>query len=203
VTAKKPAFPPLIVNPRSVAFAPMSGRGVLPHLHKEGCSYFVTFCLADVAPFRAAQRAELSRDRGVHETAKRSEPMLKSGACILRDPALAAIVEDVLLHDQDRSYALSAWCIMPNHVHVVVTPFDGSTLVKILQAWKSVSAHRINRAIGRKGAVWQRESFDHVIRNADYFDGFVTYTERNPVAAGLVDNPHDWAFSSARWREQD
>lgn len=200
---KKPSYPREILNPRETAFAPITDRGVLPHLFKDGCSYFVTFCLADVAPFRAEARARLQEDSGVSELAERSEPRFSSGACILSDPSLAVIVEDVLLHQQNEKYVLSAWCVMTNHVHAVVTPLDSTALSKILQAWKSVSAHRINRTLGQKGPVWQRESFDHVIRNSDSFGGFVGYTERNPVAAGFVSRPEEWLFSSARHRNDD
>jgi hypothetical protein len=51
--------------------------------------------------------------------------------------------------------------------------------------------------------VWQEESFDHAIRNVDHFRGFVTYTEMNPVTAGLVEKPGDWPFSSARFSAEN
>ncbi len=200
MTTKEPTLPDEIVNPREAPFAPVKCRGVLPHIFKDGCSYFLTFCLADVAPFRAARREKLLDSRDAPDLAEQSEPQPASGACILREPGLAAIVEEVLLNKQSEEYALSAWCVMPNHVHAVVTPLNSTPLSKILQAWKSVSAHRINREIGRKGPVWQRESFDHLVRTAESFGGFVHYTENNPVAAGLTGRAEDWPFSSGRFR---
>jgi len=124
-----------------------------------------------------------------------------SGVCILRDPKLATIVENSMLYFQAERYALSAWCVMPNHVHGVVTPFVEHSLSEVLQSWKSYSAHEINRRLNRKGRVWQKESFDHLVRNEESFEKFVAYTEQNPVAAGLVVHPADWPFSSARHRE--
>ena len=90
---------------------------------------------------------------------------------------------------------------MPNHVHVVVTPFVGYALSDVLQAWKSYSAHEINRRLKRKGRLWQKESFDHIVRNVAGLEKFVAYTEGNPVVAGLVAQPADWPFGSARRRE--
>lgn len=56
------------------------------------------------------------------EIAQESEPPLTAGSCLLRKPKLAKIVQDALLYFEGRRYFLSSWCIMPNHVHVVVTP---------------------------------------------------------------------------------
>lgn len=194
-------YPECIVDPRSTAFSDPSFRGVLPHLSKPGGTYFVTFCLADVAPARAAERQRILRDEPAEKVADRTDLDPSSGACILKQPELAAIVEDALVFFQGERYALSAWVVMPNHVHAVVTPFDERTLSEILQSWKSFTAHEINRKLGRRGRLWQKESFDHLVRNAEGFERFVDYTERNPVAAGLVDRPADWQFSSARYRE--
>lgn len=119
---------------------------------------------------------------------------------MLAKPANAAIVENALLHGDGESYALAAWCVMPTHVHVVVEPFESAPLAKIVHSWKSFSAHEINRAEAREGALWLREYFDRFMRSDRQFDWTVEYVEDNPVAGGLVQNPADWPFSSARWR---
>ena len=198
---KKPINPEVIVDPRSTGFSDPSYRGVLPHLRKTGCTYFVTFCLFNVARVRAIERKRMLEDEAAAEIAAQTDLDPTSGECLLRAPDLAAVVENALLHFQGERYALSAWCVMPNHAHAVVTPFAEHTLSDVLQAWKSYSAHEINRQLKRKGKVWQKESFDHVVRNQAGFEKFVSYTEQNPVAAGLVASPADWPFSSARHRE--
>lgn len=91
---------------------------------------------------------------------------------------------------------------MPNHVHAVVTPYADHSLLDILHSWKSFTAHKINRRLGRSGRVWQQETFDHLIRSPESFEKFVRYTELNPVEAGMVARPEDWPFSSARYRER-
>jgi REP element-mobilizing transposase RayT len=197
---KKPEHPPRIVDPRSVPFAPVKYRGALPHLFKDGCTYFVTFCLADVTTSRRADRRRNLEAGDAVGVADVIDIPPDEGACILGNPDLAALVERVMLRFQGEHYALSAWCVMPNHVHAVVTPLESHSLSGILQPWKSVSAHRINKALHRKGAVWQRESFDHLVRDEASFERFVTYTETNPVAAGLVGRAEMWAHGSARIR---
>jgi len=194
-----PVYPSRIVDPRSKSYAPFKFRGYLPHVYKEGCTYFVTFCLADVVARRRLERRRLLEVDNPTEISDYFEPQETSGARILKDHGLAGMVEKTLLHFQAERYALSAWCVMPNHVHAVVTPFDGHGLTKILHSWKSYSAHEINRTLRREGSVWQKESFDHVVRNEVAFEKFVDYSELNPVAAGLVDRPEKWQFSSARF----
>ncbi len=192
--------PDRIVDPRTVPYSDASFRGVLPHLRKPGCSYFVTFCLADVAARRALERKRILDPDNPVVIAAETDPAPTAGSCLLGEPVIAAMVEATLVHFQGERYALSAWCVMPNHVHVVVTPFDGHELPKILQSWKGYSGRRINQRLNRRGSVWQKESFDHVVRNEKHFARFVDYVERNPVAAGLVRNAADWGFSSARFR---
>jgi hypothetical protein len=66
--------------------------------------------------------------------------------------------------------------------------------MEIMQSIKSESAHRINRHLGRKGPVWQDESFDHVLRHAESIERAVEYLMENPVAAGLAAGPHEYRW---------
>ncbi len=125
------------------------------------------------------------------------EPPLISGSCLLKDPQLADLVQQSLIHFEGERYFLSAWCVMPNHVHVVVSPLGRHLISKILHSWKSYTAHEINRRLEGSGPVWERESFDHIIRTADHLSRFISYIENNPVAAGFCATPQDWPFSSA------
>ena len=193
-----PIVPDRIVDPRSQPHAAPRWRGNLPHLYKEGCTYFVTFSLIDAVPRQLQRHRPIEADDNPEVIAAELDPGPMTGSCLLKASKAASIVENALLHFQGERYALSAWCVMPNHVHVVVTPFPGFSLPSILHSWKSFSAHEINNALGRKGRVWEEEAFDHLVRNELAFDKFVDYTEKNPVTAGLCHRPEDWAFSSAR-----
>jgi REP element-mobilizing transposase RayT len=87
---------------------------------------------------------------------------------------------------------------MPDHVHLALTPGfkDGRTISipEITQVLKGVSAHRINKALGRRGSVWQEESFDRALRHEEDVDAKIFYMLENPVRAGLVANPLDYPW---------
>ena len=191
--------PNRIVEPRSSPLTTPKWRGNLPHIYKEGCTYFATFCLVDAVPERRRKR-RLKSNVDLDDIEQWYDPPTTTGSCILRDSRAASIVENALLHFQGERYSLSAWSVMPNHVHTVVTPNANQHLSKILHSWKSFSAHEINKVLGRNGSVWEKESFDHLVRSERAFERFVAYTENNPVVAGLCDSPELWPFGSARSR---
>ena len=168
-------------------------RGYLPHRDEARLVQHIVFNLADAFPnpefefSRPEQRLEWAGaelDRG-------------HGARLLTNGENASIVENCILHDHGARYALAAWCIMPNHVHVLAELFDGHALSSVLQAWKSVTAHAINKRERRSGELWQREYFDRFMRDERQFELTALYVENNPVAAGFVERPQDWRFSSA------
>ncbi|HEY6981054.1 REP-associated tyrosine transposase [Reyranella sp.] len=99
-----------------------------------------------------------------------------------------------------KRYRLLAWCIMPNHVHVVVEPADGQTLGAIVHSWKSFSAKQANGILGRSGPFWHRDYFDRFIRDEGHLARTIHYVEDNPVKAGLVSMPSEWPWSSSRFR---
>jgi Transposase IS200 like len=75
-----------------------------------------------------------------------------AGACHLRDPEVANAVSETLSHFDEKRYRLFAWCIMPNHVHVVVRLFPGSTLAAVLHSWKSFAAKRVMKLVRVQGS---------------------------------------------------
>ncbi|WP_114912915.1 REP-associated tyrosine transposase [Acidibrevibacterium fodinaquatile] len=181
-----------------------SRRG-LPHWEAGETPQSITFRLADSLPRDVIERLSEARASGLPagETPalqrQRFESLLDSGhgECLLARPELAAIVENALLHFHGTRYRLHAWCIMPNHVHVLATPLHGFSLSSIVHSWKSFTAKAINAALGRSGAVWFEEYFDRAIRDDAHFAAAQAYIEANPVKAGLCAAPEAWAFSSA------
>jgi REP element-mobilizing transposase RayT len=116
----------------------------------------------------------------------------------LRDARAAKLVADAFLYGQTELhlYVLRAWVVMANHVHLLLLPI--AALSRITKALKNHTAMKANALLGRTGSpFWQRESFDHWIRNDDEYWRVVRYIENNPVKAGLVDRPEDWRWSSA------
>jgi REP element-mobilizing transposase RayT len=193
-------------------------RGRLPHWEKDGAAYFITFRLSDSLPKSVLDQIEcerraivttanqLHRDLSTDERRKiqrLSTPVIEkfldngAGACHLRNPVIAEAMANTLCHFDQRRYRLFAWCIMPNHVHVVVRLFPGETLAAVVHSWKSFSAKRANRVLGAHGAFWQREYYDHLIRGEEGFERAVRYVAENPSKANL----RHWKWVWVRGRD--
>jgi REP element-mobilizing transposase RayT len=120
------------------------------------------------------------------------------GPLFLRRPDIA---ERVLAALQDgdrrfRRYQLHSYVVMPNHVHVLVTPHVTST--RWLGPLKGFTAYQANRILGQVGSpFWQDESYDHLVRTDAEFERIRVYIEQNPVKAGLVETARDFRWSSA------
>jgi REP element-mobilizing transposase RayT len=122
----------------------------------------------------------------------------------LREPRIAAIVQDALLYGESTRgfYSLHGWVIMPNHVHIVFDPH--SALPAIMRWLKGRTSREANRHLGRSGLpFWQDESYDHWIRSTEELEDVIEYVENNPVKAGLVDFKERWPWSSARRKADD
>ena len=199
----------------------LHSRGALPHLKREGATYFVTFRLAGTLPKEVL--AELKRERAaIIETALAqnrpltwreqtalfnwySEKVDKyldagHGECWLRRADVASLVASALQFFLSERYALNAWVIMPNHVHVVVRPQPPWTLSQVLKSWKNFTALEANKLLRRTGLpFWQSESYDHRCRDDEDLAHSCRYTTLNPVNAGLCRAPEEWLWGSL-WR---
>ncbi len=189
--------------------------GHLPHWEQPGKTYFITFRTADSLPVEVAERwHEKRRDwllrhkiapddenwedklallsellqRQFHETISlefHRQLDAGHGACVLRQTELAQEVGKSLLHFDGDRYRLGDFIVMPNHVHALVQIFPGIQLKKQCYSWKKFTATKINRALGQSGTFWQKESFDHLVRNVEQFERFRRYIADNPRKAGL------------------
>ncbi len=186
-------------------------RDYLPHLDAPDLLQSITFRLHDAVPVSVISdwKMELNLTKKQPATDPREIELRKRvaryedahhGACWLRQTPIAHVVENALLHFDGQRYNLHAWCIMPNHVHVLIQTLEGWTLDGILHTWKSYSAQEANKILKRKGTFWFREYFDRFIRNEEHYHNVVFYIEQNPVNAGLIDRAEAWEFGSARRR---
>jgi putative transposase len=176
-------------------------RGYLPHFDADTVIQLVTFRLADSLP--KAIFTELSTlASNDADLRKRIEAMIDGGlgSCALRDPAIAAIVQDALLYFDGQRYKLFAWTIMPNHVHVLIEQVGGFLLGDIVHAWKSFTAKQANKRLNRAGAFWAPDYFDRYVRDQAHYDVAVYYIHQNSVKAGLVARAEEWCWSSA-WED--
>jgi type I restriction enzyme R subunit len=172
--------------------------GNLPHWRQDGTTYFVTFRTADSLPrgkllqWLEDRATWLQRNPEPHSEAQRHEYWERfparfqywldqgHGACALKQAKLRQVVEDTLRHFDGDRYNLDELIVMPNHVHVIVTPLGENILSAIVHSWKSFAANKINEALGRCGAFWQKESFDHIVRSVDSLEKFRKYIRENP-----------------------
>ncbi len=195
----------------------------LLHWKMDGGTYAVTFRQADSLPAAAINRYRDTRDAILEKinilqqsdssrsqisqlTKLRDElsqlqtaiidPALNQGhgSCLFNDQDYADLLKNALLHFNGQRYDLLAWCIMPNHAHVILKTKPREILDKILHSWKSFTSHEINKRNGTSGTIWQKESYDHLILDGDDLRNQVKYVIDNPVKAGLGD--WEWVWSA-------
>ena len=119
------------------------------------------------------------------------------GECILKNERAAEIVHEALFYYNNKKYNIISWCIMPNHVHVLLEISNNISLSEILHSWRSYSSKSINKLLKRIGKLWMTEYFDRYIRDNTHFNKVIDYIHNNPVKAGLVSAPHLYKWSSA------
>jgi cobalamin-dependent methionine synthase I len=191
----------------------------LPHWYQEGRTYAVTFRLHNSLPQSVQQLylQEKSRLQEVLDNAIKNqqgsliqktrreiadlysqhiEQILDqgNGDAHMKDADVASIVSNSITHFDGIRYDLAAWCVMPNHVHMLIKPRDGHELPEILQSIKSFSAKEANCALNRTGTFWQQDSYVHLIRDEDDFWNQYNYIKKNPSKAGLK----NWSWQGAK-----
>ena len=111
-------------------------------------------------------------------------------------PGASIVIETAKALDEEGLVALFAVVVMPDHCHLVFELRDGATLADVMQLLKGRSSHAINRVMGRRGALWQRGFYEHLVRSPD--EGYAAwwYVLNNPVRRGWVtrweDYPHTY-----------
>jgi REP element-mobilizing transposase RayT len=90
------------------------------------------------------------------------------------------------------------WVVMPDHIHCLVQLRD-KTLAELMCRIKSRSSLAVNRALGRRGRLWQKGYHDHAVRRDEDVKGLARYVVANPVRAGLVTRVHDYPLWDACW----
>ncbi|WP_043585741.1 transposase [Geminisphaera colitermitum] len=187
----------------------------LPHWEQrgDGICYFVTWRLDDALPAGRLRvwMAEREEWMSAHPEPwdastlndynerfpERLEQWLDAGAgeCVLRNPAMAGIVRDALLHFDGQRYRLRTFVVMPNHVHVLFNlrhATEDTALSRLLKSWKGYTATMANRALGRSGPLWQEDYWDRIVRSESHLSHCEAYIRDNPRKAGL--SPGEFIF---------
>ena len=199
----------------------------MPHIQPRGAAFLVNFRLSDSLPkevverlragaLRLETRLTIFTDRNVKRLLRDKEQrklfgrwddaLHKSttGPLWLKDDRIAQIVVNSILYHDGNWFDLLAYCIMPNHVHLVLIPYESSdstdySLTKIMHNIKRNSANHANKSLGRTGAFWQHESYDHFARDDKELERIIRYVLYNPVQAGLIDDWAKWKWTYSKY----
>ena len=195
-------------------------RKNLPHIQPPGETFFITYRLAGSLPLSTIENLK-SRYRQAERRLHIQYPDLEKRACAkydlqkkyfaefddqldkclnepywLKEKNIAALVAESLDYLAKMYFDLWAFCIMPNHVHLLITVFeDAPILYKILQKHKKHTAWKGNLILKRSGKFWTHESYDHIVRNGQEFENIVYYILNNPIKAGFVKKWQDWQWT--------
>lgn len=184
---------------------------LLPHWRQEGATYFVTFRLNDALPAEKLRQLHRWKEKWERllETNPETHPTDEmqrmidqkiedwldqgTGSCVLKSKDTRVLLVTELLADRGTNYELGCFVTMPNHVHAIVRPMgsDDQELEDILRLWKGRSARTINKHLGISGPLWQRESYDRIIRDEEHLWRILQYIGRNPAKANLPTDHFD------------
>lgn len=190
-------------------------NGFLPHWRQRGCTYFVTFRLADSVPQAVLDEWLYERNRwltargldlrrielreAMHRLSKQDQRLFERyfagklfdyldrghGDCVLRNAEASQLVADSLCHFHGQRLETGDFVVMPNHVHALITPLANYELQEILHSIKSYTANQINRLLGRTETLWMEESYDHIVRDTEELLRIQSYIRANPEKTKL------------------
>lgn len=193
----------------------------LPHILPPGATIFYTFRLADSIATEVLQRLLAERELAIQEArlqpaattriinlkkqhfAKYDALLDKAnhGPTWLREAAIAGLIVQEIKLLVDLEVIVLAYCIMANHVHLVVqlSEAPGFSAARMMQRLKGRTALAANKLLGRQGqAFWRHESYDHLVRDGKEEARIIAYVVNNPVKAGLVEDWTQWPYTYVR-----
>ena len=171
-------------------------RRRLPHIYVIGQPLFVTFRLYGSLPTGRKFPNECMTSGQAFLVMDRILDNPRFGPTYLQQPRIASILRGALQHGSLLDYDLHAWVIMPNHVHLLLTPHTPAST--FLRRLKGYSARQANKVLGLTGqAFWQDESYDRIVRTGEEFHRIERYIVTNPVKAGLAQSIEEFPWCSA------
>jgi REP element-mobilizing transposase RayT len=109
---------------------------------------------------------------------------------------IADLMVKTLLAEQSRlGCHVSAYCLMPNHLHYLITPErEGCSVLTFTDQFKGKSTH-LSWSLGWQGKLWQSRSYDHILRADEDWRKVAEYVLLNPVRKGWVGEWTEWRWS--------
>lgn len=196
-------------------------RRNMPHIVPPGATLFITFRLAGSLPAAVIQQLQAELAASL-DTIFQAVPVEGQGAAAhqackayfgkfdaqldghsfgpnwLRQPAVARLVQHEIDLLAELEIKVFSYCIMPNHVHVVMQLPDAPdfSFGRLMQRLKGRTAYKANQLLWRNGSFWQHESYDHVVRGTRELARINAYVVMNPAKAGLVGKWEEWPFTA-------
>ena len=172
-------------------------RRRLPHIYPPGAPLFVTWHLHGSLPHSLRPPPGPLTSGEAFVWLDRQMDSARTGPLYLGQPEIARIVVGSIHKGVELGhYELGAYVVMANHVHLLIRPSIAPD--RLLGSLKGASAREANRLLGRTGEpFWQKESYDHWVRDPKEYLKIKAYIKNNPVKAGLVLNPGEFPWSSA------
>ena len=166
----------------------------LPHWFQENKAVFITFRLADSLPqtkinelldMKIKMLGNTSNNDNTQyneEVMKRMEEWIDAGygSCILKNPDIRKIVAESIHFFDGKHYVLHSYVIMPNHVHILLSPLGDTPVLDYVGEIKRFTSVRINKKLGKVGKVWQKGIFDRLVRDSIDFERYWNYIVENP-----------------------
>jgi REP element-mobilizing transposase RayT len=202
-------------------------RRRLPHIQPEGATFFITFRLANSLPIKVLEKLREEQpevkkrlDGIVDKKEREKQSVLENrrffrdwdnvldtmafGEKYLSNSQVADMVAESIRFRNGKVYDMHAFCVMPNHVHLVYTPLEEQegkyvSLSKIMHSLKRYTAHEANLILGREGDFWQHGNYNHYICDMPELDRIIKYVLYNPCKAGLVDEWIKWKWSYCKY----
>ena len=103
-------------------------------------------------------------------------------------------------YKQKYAVAVYAFCLMTNHVHLLLSPGEPASLGKLMKRLGGRQTRQHNRLEGRTGTLWEGRYKSSLVARDEYLLACCRYIELNPVRARIVAEPQDYAWSSCRYR---
>ncbi|AFM05599.1 transposase [Bernardetia litoralis DSM 6794] len=201
----------------------------LPHIYPEGATFFINFCLHNVIPQKIADKIKNEYDVSINEVVQKKLSKNEQEDSLyklrkkyfatydktlelyakeddyLKNPKVVKIIMDRMKEYDGKKYDLLSYCVMSNHVHLLfcTADYEKIDMSHIMKLIKGGSAHSINQVLKRKGIFWQKESYDHYVRNDKEFKNIIYYILENPVRVGVVEKWDSYPFTYLKSDEID
>jgi len=194
----------------------------LPHIQPKDSVLFITYCLDFKYPkwlYYELKRRKQVFEKSINNIREKEKRIriynfnkqqfdyfdnfiikYKKSPDWLKNSEIAEKVIENLFFWNTKRYNLICYCIMPNHVHILIKPLLKNqdtpfSVTEIIKSHKSYTGKEANKLLVRKGAFWHCGFYDHYIRDNREFFNVIRYILHNPVKGGLIENYEDWKYS--------